>query len=237
VKRPAVLVCFSLCLILAQPTVPQELPSVEERSDSVSPDKQWEYKCVEYAGDIYHDCKPEIVRPGTSQLVLDLGEELEVHRPEAFQARIVWAPDSKRFALNYSPLHAHHTTYETIAFYQLRDDKWTALRAPEDAVVQFAKKHMAAKAHRSKDDLVPDVLKVREWADSATVTIYAIWYGQDFRDWTDSATGIIYAIWDGEGSARRKVGYSFALRFVENGDWKIFKTRRLLSKDVKEFDD
>ena len=215
-KTPVVLICFLFCFVLAQPINAQESPSVEERSDSVSPDKQWEYKCVEYDA-TYHQCEPEIVKPGTSQLVLDLGEEEAVHNPEANEARVVWAPDSKRFAFNYSPVHAHHTTYKTVAFYELRGDKWAALRAPEDAVVQFAKDHVAGKAHRSKDKRIPDVLKTQDWTDSATVTMSAIWYG--------------------EGSDARKVGYTLTLKFAENGSWKILQTRRLSAKENKELED
>src|SRR5436190_607471 len=53
-------------------------------SDRVSPDKQWEY---------HSDAR--IVKAGTSQAVLDLSKS----EPE--NAKIVWAPDSKRFAFNY----------------------------------------------------------------------------------------------------------------------------------------
>src|SRR4030095_1105204 len=183
---------------------------MEERSDSVSPDKKWKYRCTEYDA-VYHQCEPEIVKAGTSQPVLDLGEDVEVHNPEASQARIVWAPDSKRFAFNYSPLHAHHTTYKTVAFYELQSDKWTALRAPEDAVVQFAKERLPGKAHRSKDELIPDVLKTYKWSDAAAATLYAIWY-------------------------EPKIAYIFTLKFAESGRWKIIKTQRLSQKKSEELE-
>src|SRR5438093_558877 len=54
-------------------------------SDRVSPDKQWEYHSAE---------RERIVKAGTSQTVLDLSEEL----PDLENAKIVWAPDSKRVA-------------------------------------------------------------------------------------------------------------------------------------------
>jgi DNA-binding beta-propeller fold protein YncE len=84
-----------------------------------SPDKQWEYK------------RGEIVNAGTAQVVLNFDQELALYGPEM---EILWAPDSKRFGFNYSPLHAHHTTYEKVAFYQLRDDKWVAPHSPSDAL-------------------------------------------------------------------------------------------------------
>jgi hypothetical protein len=125
-SKPSVLICFSFCLLLAQPIDAQESASLEESSASVSLDKQWEYKCVEYDA-VYHQCEPKIVRPGTSQLVLDLGEELQIQNPEAGDTSVAWAPDSKRFAFNYSPPHMHYTTYRTVAFYQLRAEKWVRL--------------------------------------------------------------------------------------------------------------
>jgi uncharacterized protein YecT (DUF1311 family) len=94
---------------------------------SVSPDKQWEYKCDEYYSG---SCAPKIVKAGTGEVVLDLGEDLTVHEGEAGDAEVIWAADSKRFAFNYSPVHAHHTVFQSVAFYQLRGDKWLALRSP-----------------------------------------------------------------------------------------------------------
>src|SRR5438876_10824372 len=38
---------------------------------SVSPDKQWEYKCVEYGAG---ECLPQIVKAGTTQVVVDLSD-------------------------------------------------------------------------------------------------------------------------------------------------------------------
>jgi hypothetical protein len=52
-------------------------------SESVSPDKQWEYRCD---GDF-----PKIVKAGTSQVVLDLSED--VNMPHANEAEVVWSPD------------------------------------------------------------------------------------------------------------------------------------------------
>src|SRR5438093_2189084 len=67
-------------------------------SDRVSPDKQWE-----------NHSDARIVKAGTSQAVLDLSKS----EPE--NAKIVWAPDSKRFAFNYGQT-CKHCTYDTIAF-------------------------------------------------------------------------------------------------------------------------
>src|SRR5262245_60751694 len=41
---------------------------------SVSPDKQWEYRCEPYAD--HTECRPKIVSGGTNEVVLDLDQDL-----------------------------------------------------------------------------------------------------------------------------------------------------------------
>jgi hypothetical protein len=47
------------------------------------------------------------------------------------EIEVIWA-DSKRFAFNYGPPTAPHTTYVTTAFYQLRGEEWVLLHSPID---------------------------------------------------------------------------------------------------------
>jgi len=72
----------------------------------VSPDNQWEYQCSddgERAG---------IVKAGTTETVLDLSEDLP-------NAALLWAPDSKRFAVNSRTGHSHTTALWTVARRQM----------------------------------------------------------------------------------------------------------------------
>src|SRR5439155_209057 len=72
----------------------------------VSPDNQWEYQCSddgERAG---------IVKAGTTEAVLDLSEDLP-------NAALLWAPDSKRFAVNSRTGHSHTTALWTVARRQM----------------------------------------------------------------------------------------------------------------------
>ena len=59
----------------------------------------------------------------------------KIERPDLpdtnIETGVVWAPDSKRFAFNYT-INSLRTDYETVAFYQLRGGKWAALHSPED---------------------------------------------------------------------------------------------------------
>src|SRR5436190_5851884 len=183
-------------------------------SDRVSPDEQWEYHS---AG---REC---IVKAGTSQTVLDLSEGL----PDLENARIVWAPDSKRFALNYK-LPCKHCTYDTIAFYQLRDDKWVPLRSLVDErsergqLAQLAKDHLPKSAHerriwRSKP--THDLLKVREWIDANTAILYA--YSQWFM---------------GDDQGHLEANFLFTLKFDADGNWKIVKTHQMSDKEIEKKD-
>ena len=91
-------------------------------------------------------CAPEIVKTGTTEVVVDLDEDLEGDSPDANRTEVIWAPDSKRFAFNYSPAHPHHITYETVTFLELHGDKWVALHSPADEaspqLAQFGKGHL-----------------------------------------------------------------------------------------------
>ena len=186
-------------------------------SDWMSPDKQWEYKCVEYGAG---ECVPQIVKAGATEVVLDLDPELHVNGPDSREAEIVWAPDSKRFAFNYSPPHAHHTTYVTVAFYQLRGDKWVALHSPLDEVsersqlVQPLKEHLPKGFDPSQCAPNRDVLKLRNWADANTAILYAPCYGRT--------------------SGQLEAAFLFTLKFDDAGNGKIVKTHRMSEKEVEE---
>src|SRR5437899_1660178 len=181
-------------------------------SDRVSPDKQWEYHS---AG------RERIVKAGTSQTVLDLSEGL----PDLENAKIVWAPDSKRFALNYK-LPCKHCTYDTIAFYQLRDDKWFTWRALVDErsergqLAQLAKDHLPKSAHERRiwrSQPTHDLLKVREWIDANTAILYA--YSQWFV---------------GDDKGELDANFLFTLKFDADGNWKIVKTHQMSEKEIEK---
>ena len=179
-------------------------------SDRVSPDKQWEY---------HSDAR--IVKAGTSQAVLDLSKS----EPE--NAKIVWAPDSKRFAFNYGQT-CKHCTYDTIAFYQLRDDKWVALRSLVDErsergqLAQLAKDHLPKSAHERRiwrSQPTHDLLKVREWIDANTAILYA--YSQWFM---------------GDDQGELDANFLFTLKFDADGNWKIVKTHQMSDKEIEKKD-
>jgi len=185
-------------------------PSPAEKQNSFSPDKKWEYNCGEYASGY---CYPEILKAGTTERAVDLDQELGVTGSESRDAQVLWAPDSKRFAFNYSPPHAHHTRFNAVAFYQLRGDKWVALRNPQDYFL------------RRRPDYLPKDFDprrcVREWDELK------------LREWTDANTAILYAPCH-ERSGQLNVAFLFTLKFDDAGNWKNVKAQQVSKKELEE---
>jgi hypothetical protein len=211
----SVFVAIVACAISYSFSNAQESPPLEKELTSLSPDKKWEYKLDDGSF-------PGIVKAGTTQIVVNLDQELAVSSRDADRATVTWAPDSKRFAFNYSPTHPSNAPrYETVAFYQLRGDKWIALRAPADdnrrlatsQFVQLAKDYLPGNLHLRGDDLIPDIFNVPSWTDSDTAILHT-WYGRK--------------------SSRLEAGLVFTLKFDAQGNWKIIKTRRMSEKEAEK---
>jgi hypothetical protein len=207
-KRRVALGCLYGFLAFVQSITAQE-PSPSPTF--VSPDKQWEYRCD---GGLWSS----IVKTGPNKMVLDLSNELEV--PYCQDAQVIWAPDSKRFAFNYNPPHAPHTTYQTVAFYQLRGDKWVALPSPVDdksertQLMQLVKDQLPKSSYAHSADPHRDILKVREWTGADTAILYAPCYGRT--------------------SGQLEAAFLFTLKFNDAGDGKITKTSRISKKELEE---
>ena len=157
------------------------------------------------------------------------GVEVYFRRGETFQKielpnldegytkkEVVWAPDSKRFALNYSI--SWFRGYETVAFYQLRDNEWVALRSPVDEaskhfqLTQLARKYSPKNTDRKADSsLLSDHLEARSWTDADTLLLYA-YLEHD----------------EGEAAAL------FTLKFDANGNFKIVEMHRLSKKELEQ---
>lgn len=199
-----ILVVGIVCAISCVSSDAQESPSPAEEQPSVSPDKKWEYKGT------------EILNAATKEVVLELDKELDLYGPEM---GIVWAPDSKRFGLNYSPLHAHHTTYQKVAFYQLRGDKWKALHSPANELEPSQLLQPPLKDH------LPRGFNPRHCAPA--------WDEVKLRTWTDANSAILYAPCY-TLSRDLKAGFLFTLKFDDAGNWKIIKTHQMSKKELEQ---
>ena len=174
---------------------------------SVSPDKKWEY--------LGGEDQAKIVATDTKQTVLDLSEQ-------GVPGYVLWAPDSKRFALNYGQGKTHETS-----LYQLRGHGWEELKSAQDAISQRV------------GDILEAQLKRKGLSDHKIskegMAVHHNWSKQEVDRWTDSNTAILYAS-EEEVIAEEGFGYHllFTLRFDESGNCKIIKTHRMSEKEVEE---
>ena len=142
--------------------------------------------------------------------------KIELPESDAHYTDVVWAPDLKRFAFNlYS-----RTGDATVAFYQLRDDKWVALHSPVDEqskhsqLAQLARKYSPKNAYRKGDSSpASDSLEARSWTDANTVILYAHSDGDN-----------------GEAAAL------FTLKFDSAGNWKIIKMHQMSKEEIEKGD-
>lgn len=158
-------------------------------SDRLSPDKRWELKISD------SEEGTGIVKAGTDQLALDLSSDLG---SRASGASVVWAPDSKRLAINC--LSGSH--FEGTNLYQLKHDKWRLLASPVDATSKMLDR--AKSAEKSKKD------RSEEESESSDFDSWVV------ERWTDADTAVLYAQLRGSDYL-----FIFTLRFDKDGNWKI----------------
>jgi len=175
----------------------------------ISPDTQWEYQ---YSAD---GVNPRIAKAGTTETVLDLSKE--VPSQWAKQAKIVWAPDSKRFALNYKADDSSTLT----ALYQLCGEKWVALRSPitnqttelveRAPSAELRKMHLPKNAHPRRDSIT---WEVTQWTDANIAILYA------------------YSSWSVGDISDLETHFLFTLKFDAKGNWKIVKTHQMADAEI-----
>jgi hypothetical protein len=174
----------------------------------VSPDKRWEYQVSN-----------GIVRAGTTDVVVDLFDAQEIGEAEksgsAPGARVVWAPDSKRFAFIFRQRTQEAYYDVTVVLYQLRGDKWVRLRSPVDSQSDRGQLAQLVKVHLPKGEIDSDILRVRNWTDANTAILYAN------SHWKNGA----------------EASFLFTLRFDAEGNSKIIETKRMSAKEAKVEED
>ena len=178
--------------------------TAEPNSTSLSPDKKWQHIGGE---------EPKILKADTKQVVLDLWEQ--------GPGGVLWAPDSKRFALKRSPGHQS-------SLYQLRDDHWVALESPEDKAFEWV------------DGVVTGQLKRKGL--SKKTSLRSLWWTVEADQWVDASTLVVHAslaerVERGETDAEDLDfggDFLFTLKFDDAGNWKIVKMHRMSEKEVEE---
>jgi hypothetical protein len=202
-----ILVAVSVILPFADAiaqTSPAPAQASESSASSASPDKKWEYVG---GGD-----DPKLLKTDTKEVVLDLAEQ--------GLASILWAPDSKRFAL------IHGGVKHQSSLYQLRDDHWVELESPDDEAYQRANAVLAAEARREG---VPKKVSGRtpwwsieadKWVQATTLVMHPS-LSKDFQWGEDHTKGV-----SGD--------FQFTLKFDAAGKWKIAKMRQMSEKEAED---
>jgi DNA-binding beta-propeller fold protein YncE len=170
---------------------------------STSPDKKWEF-----VGGV----EPKILDAATKQVVLEISQG---------RGGMIWAPDSKRFGFNYHVRGSRGYIFRSVAFYELRGDKWEELRSLADDVsgsqlVQLLKEHLPKKFNPRDCSSNSDVLELRNWSDASTAILYAPCYQRN--------------------SEKVKAGFLFTLKFDAAGKWKIVKTHQMSEKEIEKIE-
>lgn len=204
--------CF--CLLFAFALINSHA-SAQGDDNSLSPDKQWRYECVDGHW-------PEIRKTSSAQRVLNLmANDRSV--PHTERAEVIWAPDSKRFAFNYGPPTVPHSTYVMTAFYQLRGEEWVLLHSPINE--ESSKESFAALAkHLPKGVRTP-----RLWRADPNRVVFKV------RSWTDADTAILYVYSAGSsnGAGDAATAFLFMLKFDAEGKCKIVNAQKA-PKDESE---
>jgi hypothetical protein len=186
--------------------------SKPERPRFSSPDNKWEFR-------FDSEGNPEIVRTGTTEAVLQLydkcGPGLGDCKP------LLWASDSKRFALN-APDQGR---YQPTSFYQLNGDKWEELPSP-DAIGDVLDKAIAA--------------QVKKKGLSKKIELRLVSNPIRTIKWTDPDTALVYGSMGEVASGNADIGFSasflFTLKFDQTGECKIVKTQRLSDKESQKYE-
>ena len=147
------------------------LPAQTEQPDgypSVSPDKQWEYRVSNESA--------VLVKAGSEEPLVDLSEEIGGLAVET--GKVVWAPDSRRFAFNTRK----GGKYYGCELYELKGTTWEQLpqleanAEPVDQLIErsLAKelKRLGAKNHGRVNSVMTQ-WRVRRWLDDDTFEAYA----------------------------------------------------------------
>jgi hypothetical protein len=221
-KYRLILVLAVGCAISCVFSNAQESPSPAEEHLSISPDKKWEYKPAT------DDRKAQIVKAGTDEAAGDLACDYSTCGDGA---RVLWAPDSKRFGFYWGQGRTHQTS-----FYQLRGDHWKILESsPGDEASQRVESEFKAqlkRQHVSEEKLEKKGLYLRFISET-----------DELDRWLDSNTALLYAGLDkiiakrddpGEMSDGFSVDFLFTIKFDDAGNWKIVKTHRMSEKEVEK---
>lgn len=191
-------------------------------ANSVSPDGKWELALAEADEEEGPPDRFVVRERGSEDTSVALSEEASGTFAES--TKILWAPDSKRFAFHYKP----GLRYQTLQLFQLDRSGWRELDSPdEDSVIDAPIKRSMA-AQRKKLKLSPQKIgrpisagcEVRKWVDSRTALLLVD------KNETFQINNDLEQV--GESSLS-------TLKFDSTGNWKVTRTRLLSGAETAAF--
>ena len=195
----------------------------DEKKGSTSPDKQWEYRVVNDGEHVVG----VLVKAGSDQPVLNFGDPDYVPL-EIETGKLVWAPDSRRFAFNCRKGGKYYGS----DVYELAGETWKKLPSLEESksLSQMADQSLAKQAKRLRLDPkglneVMTIWRVRRWIDQDTFEGYAgdqrrAMPHKDDEDWQYFGWAVI-----------------FRARCDNRGGWKVVAVREASDAETEEIED
>jgi hypothetical protein len=196
----------------AQESSPGQAPSPSPTS--ISPDKKWEYR-------VENDDSAVLVRSGREKPVIKLSDPEDVGSLKAKTGKLIWAPDSQRFAFNYQA----GGKYYSCDIYELAGTKWKKLPDLQKKAAAVRKLMARAKQKQLKEagaesaNPIEDVWRVRRWIDNDTFEALAY------------SEGGVAMRGSGE-AASLMTGVLFTVKCDNRGNWDITGTRELNEEDA-----
>lgn len=211
-----------LIWLLVVPTVLYAQEENTEKRRFLSPDKKWEYRVI---GE-----RTVLVSAGSDAPVLNLNEEIGWLALES--GKVVWAPDSRRFAFNS---RAGGKSY-ICDLYELTGTTWKKLpdlfdgAKPVHQLIDRALRKQLKKLGAKQDNLnmVMSRWRVRRWLDNDTFEAYAgegrrVMVHEKDEDWEYLGCAVL-----------------FRGKCDNRGDWKVTLSRELSDAEadkINEADD
>jgi hypothetical protein len=195
-------------ILRAPGETPTPKPTKLKQLNAPSPDKKWDY----VNGD-----PPKLLNANTSRIALEFPDN------GAYYSAPLWAPDSRRFAINSGQGRVHNSW-----IYQLTGGEWKELTAlgDDDQTFAAANKNITAqlKAKGLPENIYPRLIR----------------QSVQLHKWLDPSTAIVYAdlVERPEGENLPLVAhFVLTLKFDSAGNWKIIKKQKLSDKEAAKFDD
>ena len=209
--------CYLFALACLLPWLVRAQDTETERKPTFSPDKQWEYRVVADTA--------VLMRAGESNPVVKLSEADESLKAET--GKLVWAPDSRRFAFNYRS----GGKYYTFDLYELAGTTWKKLPdvadidAPVTQTIERSKQKQLRRLGAKKDatpNSVMETWRVRRWLDN-----------DRFQAFADSAMRVLTSK-DSEDPEYFGAAVLFGGKCDNRGGWKIVDNRLLSDAEAEK---